>query len=291
MADKLFSALGARAAVLTTDIMALLPTAGPPAEQATIAQLVTLLNTIYAPITGGAYVLKAGDTMTGLLTIAQATANTSVLASTGYSLTGANTQSLLDLAGTWNTSGVPTAIKLAITNTASGALSMLMDLRVGAASMFSVEKDGDVRSAGQIFSMSAIYGMDLWSGWNGTQGFVALSASANGVASLIPWSGTALRLQFGGTTSAFPSLKRSAAEIHFRLADDSALAAIQAATVTASMLRLTPALTVATLPAAGTQGRIAYVTDALAPAFLAIAVGGGGIVTTVFDNGTNWVSV
>lgn len=51
------------------------------------------------------------------------------------------------------------------------------------------------------------------------------------------------------------------------------------------------AFTVATLPAAGTAGRIAYVTDSLAPAFLAIAVGGGAIVTTVLDNGANWVTV
>lgn len=48
--------------------------------------------------------------------------------------------------------------------------------------------------------------------------------------------------------------------------------------------------TVATLPAAGRQGRIACVTDALAPAFLTIVVGSGAIVTPVFDNGTNWVA-
>lgn len=50
------------------------------------------------------------------------------------------------------------------------------------------------------------------------------------------------------------------------------------------------AYTVATLPAAGTAGRIAYVTDALAPAFLTAVVGGGAIVTPVFDNGVNWVA-
>lgn len=48
--------------------------------------------------------------------------------------------------------------------------------------------------------------------------------------------------------------------------------------------------TVATLPAAGTAGRIAYVTDALAPAFLTTVVGGGAVVSPVFDDGTNWVS-
>lgn len=46
--------------------------------------------------------------------------------------------------------------------------------------------------------------------------------------------------------------------------------------------------TVATLPA-GTQGDTAFVTDALAPTFLATIVGGGAVVTPVFYNGTNWV--
>lgn len=48
--------------------------------------------------------------------------------------------------------------------------------------------------------------------------------------------------------------------------------------------------TVATLPA-GTVGDTAYVTDALAPAFLTIIAGGGAIKTPVFYNGTNWVAM
>lgn len=47
--------------------------------------------------------------------------------------------------------------------------------------------------------------------------------------------------------------------------------------------------TVATLPA-GTVGDTAYVTDALAPTFLAVLVGGGAITTTAFYNGANWVA-
>lgn len=46
--------------------------------------------------------------------------------------------------------------------------------------------------------------------------------------------------------------------------------------------------TVATLPA-GTQGMMAYVTNALAPTFLAVLVGGGTVVTPCFYDGTNWV--
>lgn len=47
--------------------------------------------------------------------------------------------------------------------------------------------------------------------------------------------------------------------------------------------------TVATLPV-GTQGDTAFVSDALAPAFLAAVVGGGAVKTIVFYDGTNWVS-
>lgn len=37
-------------------------------------------------------------------------------------------------------------------------------------------------------------------------------------------------------------------------------------------------------------GRIAYVTDALAPAFLVAVVGGGAVKSPVFDNGVNWIA-
>jgi len=47
--------------------------------------------------------------------------------------------------------------------------------------------------------------------------------------------------------------------------------------------------TVSTLPA-GTQGDTAYVTDALAPTYLAAIVGGGAVVCPVFYNGTTWVA-
>ena len=48
--------------------------------------------------------------------------------------------------------------------------------------------------------------------------------------------------------------------------------------------------TVATLPA-GTQGDTAFVTDALAPAFLTALVGGGAVVTPAFFDGAAWVAI
>jgi len=69
-------------------------------------------------------------------------ANTVGIGATGYSLTGSASASFVDLAGTWNTSGTPTAIKLNITDTASNAASLLMDLQVGGASQASIDKRG-----------------------------------------------------------------------------------------------------------------------------------------------------
>ena len=98
------------------------------------------LGTLYLPLTGG--------TLTGALEITQGTANTSVLTSTGYSLTGANAQSLIDLAGTWNTSGTPTLIKANITDTSSNANSLLVDLQVGGSTKFRISKLGTARTLG-----------------------------------------------------------------------------------------------------------------------------------------------
>lgn len=58
--------------------------------------------------------------------------------------TGANTTSLLDLTTTWNTTGAPSAIKANVTDTASAAASLLLDLLIAGASKFSVSKAGNV---------------------------------------------------------------------------------------------------------------------------------------------------
>jgi hypothetical protein len=71
-------------------------------------------------------------------------ANTAAYAVTGYSLTGSNAQSVINLAGTWNTTGTPSAIKLNITDTASNASSLLMQLQTGGTNRFTVLKNGNV---------------------------------------------------------------------------------------------------------------------------------------------------
>lgn len=79
--------------------------------------------------------------------------------------------------------------------------------------------------------VAIINGSDLYLGSSGgTQSIV--SATADGRFKLTNAAGNDFsRLQLGGTTSSFPAIKRSAATVAFRLADDSADAAITAASV------------------------------------------------------------
>jgi hypothetical protein len=96
---------------------------------------------------------NGNTTMTGTVsalsgTFTQTSANLSAIASTSYSLTGSSAVSMVDLAGTWNTSGTPTLIKANVTDTASNAASLLMDLQVGGSSRFRVTKTGGALIAG-----------------------------------------------------------------------------------------------------------------------------------------------
>jgi hypothetical protein len=83
---------------------------------------------------------------TGAFTTLSATppANTTAFTSTGFSLTGTNAQTLLNLAGTWNTTGTPTAILANITDTASNASSLLFDLQTNSSSRIRVTKNGGI---------------------------------------------------------------------------------------------------------------------------------------------------
>lgn len=75
--------------------------------------------------------LAIGQTFTATQTITPA-ANTNALAVTGYSVTGSGTTALLDLAGTWNTSGVASGIDLNLTQTAAANGSTYFRARSGA---------------------------------------------------------------------------------------------------------------------------------------------------------------
>lgn len=85
---------------------------------------------------GGAVTLNTG--VAGPLAVAT-TANTTGIATTGYSLTGSNAQSGISLTGTWNTTGAPKALSIAITNTASASTSKLISATVGGLDKFTVD--------------------------------------------------------------------------------------------------------------------------------------------------------
>jgi hypothetical protein len=90
------------------------------------------------------YILGLANSWTNTQTVSLS-ANTTAIAVTGYSLTGSNAQSMIDLAGTWNTSGTPSAFTLTMTDTASNAASALFDFRVGSDSVLKLIKTNELR--------------------------------------------------------------------------------------------------------------------------------------------------
>lgn len=89
-------------------------------------------------------------------------------------------------------------------------------------------------------------------GTGGASGYV--QAASNGVFTLYNAAGTDFgRLQFGGTTSSFPALKRSSTDIQVRLADDSGYAGLQLGATSA-------ALKVGTHSAIGAETVTGYIT-------------------------------
>lgn len=141
---------------------------------------------------------------------------------------------------------------------------------------------GGRQNIAQIFSIT-----EAATSSSSAPGYLAFTTVASGsitATERLRITGSGL-ITFGGITSSFPALKRSSTVLQVRLADDSAYAPVEASTV-----RTATAYTVATLPAAGTAGRRAYVTDATAPTWLGALIGGGTVVCPVFDNGTAWVA-
>ena len=72
------------------------------------------------------------------------------IADTTLAGSGSLAGSILNLAQTWNTTGAPTAIKLNVTNTASGAASNLLDLQVNSVSRFKIDKAGAITVSNSI---------------------------------------------------------------------------------------------------------------------------------------------
>jgi hypothetical protein len=77
---------------------------------------------------------------------------TGILSGAGTTQTGSSAVGILDLSQTWNTTGNPTALKVNVTNTASGSSSLLIDLQTGGTSRFTVNRTGLITAGGLSMS-------------------------------------------------------------------------------------------------------------------------------------------
>ena len=123
-------------------------------------------------------------------------------------------------------SGTATGIFLNATETAlNGMGHNLMDLQRGGVSQFVVSRDGSISASTITSTGTWVQALTFRFGNFGTRmrdtsdGRIALYNNAENNFD---------RLQLGGTTNAFPAIKRNGAAIDFRLADDSGFCSIQA---------------------------------------------------------------
>jgi hypothetical protein len=108
-----------------------------------------------------------------------APANNSALTAS-YSVTGANTTPLLDLSGTWNTTGIARGILLNVTDTASAASSRLLDVQSSGTSAFSVNKFGQFTGSGG-FSFTPAANTGTFSFVSGSTGSVQFNSSSGNI--------------------------------------------------------------------------------------------------------------
>lgn len=119
-----------------------------------------------------------------IIATAYMTANLEALKASGYSLTGSDAHSMIDLAGTWNTSGTPTGFKLNILDTASVSTSLLMDLQIGGTSKFKVTKAGAVTAvsfAGDGSALTGVTGVSAaWGAWGAVASGITVGQTFTG---------------------------------------------------------------------------------------------------------------
>lgn len=78
-------------------------------------------------------------------------------------LGGSTTNGALQITQTWNTSGTPSLITANVTDTASNAASLLLDLQVANTSVFKIVKNGNIVTAGNITTAQpSVNGPGAW---------------------------------------------------------------------------------------------------------------------------------
>jgi len=166
-----------------------------------------------------------------------------------------------------------------------------MDLQVGGSSRFRVDRAGVLISSGSVISGSDIVATNgRFIQWSTRS---VLGSPSDGNITLYSSSLSDFnRLQLGGTTNAFPAIKRNGAAIDFRLADDSGFCDITARQVFASLgaIYLNTAATAFILRGSGTPEGV--VTAIVGSLFLR-SDGGAGTTLYVKESGTGntgWVA-
>jgi hypothetical protein len=130
--------------------------------------------------------------------------------------------------------GTATGIFLNATETAlDGMTHNLIDLQVGGVSQFRVSRIGDTTSNGTFVSLNS-YTNFIGNRFQLSTGLASnrtlFVAVGEGIMRISDATENAFnRINLGGNTNAFPAIKRNGSAIDFRLADDSALCAVNAA--------------------------------------------------------------
>ena len=114
-----------------------------------------MMNTTELARLTGSGLFGLGMTPTAKLDIT-VPVNTVGIGLSGYSLTGSSAVSMVSQTGTLNTSGNPDVWLLDLTNTASGATTKAMNVKVGGSSVFSVDMAGAVIAASTYTSGSSV---------------------------------------------------------------------------------------------------------------------------------------
>lgn len=144
-----------------------------------------------------------------------------------------------------NATHVPLKIKLATTPTAN-AIEVNSSAGSGG-NLFKVSQLGAVTFSSNITGGQFTAGAADWIVWAGRSAF---QSPSNGVVTIHNNNNTDFaRLQLGGTTTSFPAIKRNAAEIDIRLADDSAYANMHVRSI---ILESNPPATAASTGVTGT---------------------------------------
>lgn len=207
--------------------------------------------------------------------------STLTLQPAGASFGGVLTTGAQIIAGAKTLSNDLAGTKLSFTSSVSGAI--VSGVSTAASSGLGVEGVADVAGGIGVYGKAntATNGTGVYGTTNGTgygvfgqstgAGYGGYFTTSTGEGIFATASSTGIIARFHNTTSGANILTVNPASV-----------------VLGAPIRL-KGYTVATLPA-GTQGDVAFVTDALAPAFLVTVAGGGAVVTVVFYNGSTWVA-